>query len=588
MLRTITQYLPESDGGLVLVTTRSRDVALSVADEGLVELHEMSPCEAKSVLQRWLTMEDLEDNAAVEELLNELTYLPLAITQAAAYLKRNQISIATYLKLLRGTEKDMISLMSSEFHGSNNAVATTWLVSFDQIRRSDPAAAAILSFISQIEPKAIPQSILPGVGSKVQMVDAIGTLCGYAFLGSRGEGDMFDMHSLVHVATRIWIEKHGRVKETEIDAIQHLSTIFPSADNSHREEWRAYLPHTLRILQRSGDCRIEERCSLSFQVGQCLYMDRRFKEAVKSYTEAYQWNKQHLVEEDYSRLTSEHKLARAYLDNRQIKEAMEIFEHVVAVRKKTLVEEDHSRLASEHELARAYLNNRRIKEAMEIFEHVVAIKKKTLVEEDDARLVSEHELARAYLGERRIKEAIEIFEHVVAIQKKTLVEEDNSRLVSEHGLATAYLDNRQIKEAIEIFEHIVAIQQKTLSEEDHYRLASEHGLAKAYFEDRRIKEAIKIAEHVVAIRKKTMIEEDHSRLASEHELARAYLGDRRIKEAIEIFEHVVAVRKKTLAEEDDARLASEHGLARAYLEDRRSKKPSRLRNMWWQSERRQW
>ena len=228
MLRTMTQYLPESDGGLILITTRSRDVALSAADGGIVELHEMSLQEAKSILQKWLTTKDLGDDAAVKELLSELTYLPLAIAQAAAYLKRNKISIATYLGLLRGTEKDMVSLLSREFPdstryvGSANAVATTWLVSFDQIRRSDLAAADILSFMSQIEPKAIPQSILPGLGSEEQMVNAIGTLCGYTFLGRRGEGDMFDMHSLVHVATRIWIEKHERAKETETEAIQHL------------------------------------------------------------------------------------------------------------------------------------------------------------------------------------------------------------------------------------------------------------------------------------------------------------------------------------------------------------------------------
>jgi hypothetical protein len=59
----------------------------------------------------------------------------------------------------------MVGVMGREFYdsirypGSQNAVATTWLVSFDQIRRTDKTAAELLSFISQIEPKAIPRSI---------------------------------------------------------------------------------------------------------------------------------------------------------------------------------------------------------------------------------------------------------------------------------------------------------------------------------------------------------------------------------------------------------------------------------------------
>jgi tetratricopeptide (TPR) repeat protein len=526
MVRNLSQYLPEGDGGLILVTTRSRDVALSAADGVIVDLHEMSLQEAKSVLQNRL--KDLGDNAAAEELLSELNYLPLAIAQAAAYLKRNQISIAKYLELLRGTEKDMVRLLSREFHddarydGPPNAVATTWLVSFDQIYRSDLDAADLLSFISQIEPKAIPQSILPGLGSHEQVVNAIGTLCGYAFLGRRGDGDMFDMHSLVHVATRIWIEKHGRAMQTETDAVRHLWTIFPPAYRgpaANREKWRTYLPHALRVLQGSKNSRIKARYDLFHWVGLALAEDRRFKEAIRSYTEASQWMKEHLAEEDRYRLASEHALASAYVNDRRFKEAVEIFEHVVTVQKKTRTEEDDFRLVSEHELARAYLDDGRIKEAIEILTHVVAIRKKTLIEEDDFRLVSEHELARAYLNNGRIKEAIEISEHVVAIRKKTLTEENRSRLSSEHELARAYLENGRIKEAIEILTHVVAIKKKTRIEEDHSRLSSEHELATAYYIDGRVKEAIKIFKHVVAVQEKTLAEEDHFRLMSERSLA---------------------------------------------------------------------
>ncbi|KAL8376638.1 hypothetical protein RB595_007648 [Gaeumannomyces hyphopodioides] len=164
----LADYLPESEDGLVLFTTRSREVAVSVAGSDVVELFEMDPQEAADYLEKLLIRKDLlRDEGESTKLLKELTYLPLAITQAAAYLNTIQVSIAEYLKLLRGTDQDAASLMSREFHdktrhkGSRNAVATTWLVSFDQIRKSNRAAADLLSFLSCIEPKAIPQSILP-------------------------------------------------------------------------------------------------------------------------------------------------------------------------------------------------------------------------------------------------------------------------------------------------------------------------------------------------------------------------------------------------------------------------------------------
>jgi hypothetical protein len=213
----VLENLPQSERGLTLFTSRSREVGVTVAGKDVVELYEMNPQEAERFLEKSLIRRDLlNDSAATTRLLKELTYLPLAITQATAYLNINQVSIAVYLRLLRGTEQDMIHLMSRQFRDntrykdSQNAVATTWLVSFEQIRKSDNVAAELLSFISRIEPKAIPQSILPSLGSEEQMVHAIGTLRGYALVVRRGDEQMFDMHSLVHLATRIWIQREGR------------------------------------------------------------------------------------------------------------------------------------------------------------------------------------------------------------------------------------------------------------------------------------------------------------------------------------------------------------------------------------------
>jgi len=141
---------------------------------------------AADYLKSWIG--DSEAGAA-ELLLKELTYRPLAITQAAAYLTVKRAPIPEYLRLLRRADQETASLMSREFYddtryrGAQNAVVTTWLVSFDQIRKSDGARVAdLLSFLSCIEPKGIPQSILPRFELEEQMVHAVGTLWGYAFL----------------------------------------------------------------------------------------------------------------------------------------------------------------------------------------------------------------------------------------------------------------------------------------------------------------------------------------------------------------------------------------------------------------------
>ncbi|KAK6209142.1 hypothetical protein LQW54_006596 [Pestalotiopsis sp. IQ-011] len=210
----IEEFIPRSDQGSILLTTRSRQVAVDFAQADIVDVEQMSREEATQLLEKSLPQKQmLQDEALMSELLDYLTCLPLAITQAAAYLNRTKAPVHKYLNLLRGAEKDIPSVLGEEFRDktrypeSRNAVATTWLVSFEQIEKSNELAVNLLSFMSYIEPKAIPQSILPESG---ELESAIGELCGYSFLVRRGGSDIFDMHSLVHMAARAWAEKRGR------------------------------------------------------------------------------------------------------------------------------------------------------------------------------------------------------------------------------------------------------------------------------------------------------------------------------------------------------------------------------------------
>ena len=63
--------------------------------------------------------------------------------------------------------------------------------------REPLVTADLLSFMSCIEPKAIPRSILPDVEPEGQMVHASGMLCAYALVARRGN-ETHDIHRPVH------------------------------------------------------------------------------------------------------------------------------------------------------------------------------------------------------------------------------------------------------------------------------------------------------------------------------------------------------------------------------------------------------
>ncbi|KAH9436474.1 hypothetical protein MCOR02_000148 [Pyricularia oryzae] len=188
----IRDFIPRSDRGQVLFTTRYRRIAHQLAQNEIINLEQMNQDEAKELLSNSLVTKPPEDaEQTVFELLEFLTYLPLAIVQAASYMNVTTASVSQYIHLLRNTPGDMTKLLETEWEDDSrdpkqtHAIISTWAVSFEQIRKS-MGAAKLLSFIAHIEFKAIPPSILPSVGLESEQSMALGVLCGYSFLTKQG------------------------------------------------------------------------------------------------------------------------------------------------------------------------------------------------------------------------------------------------------------------------------------------------------------------------------------------------------------------------------------------------------------------
>jgi tetratricopeptide (TPR) repeat protein len=584
----IVDYLPESEGGVTVYTTRTLEVAVSLTRGDVLELGAMGRGDATDFLSKSLVQKKLlADQAMTDRLLDELTCLPLAIAQAAAYLNMNQTNIAKYLWLLHNTEQDLVGLMSEDFRddtrykGSANAVATTWVVSFSQLRERDVVAANLLKFMSCIEWKAVPRSLLPSVHSEVRMEKAIGTLCGYSFLVRRdsdnsatsGESkqggdanqaveavELYDIHRLVHLATRVWVREYGDAKKVAEDAVRHVADVFPSDDHKNRALWRAYLPHALRLLEGSQAGSAEELSELCLLVGRCLRVDGRIREAVV-------WLERSCQQDDSDRLLSQHVLAMAYEADGQVKKAVALLEAVVEAQE-TLAADHPDRLASQHALAMAYRADGQVKKAVALLEAVVEAEE-TLAADHPDQLASQHALAMAYRADGQVKKAVALLEAVVKAEE-TLAADHPDRLASQHELAMTYRADGQVKKAVALLEAVVEAQE-TLAADHPSRLASQHELAGAYRADGQVKKAVTLLEPVVKA-KETLAGDHPSRLASQHELAMAYRADGQMKKAVALLEAVVEVRNEVLAADHPDRLASQHALAGAYRADGQVKK----------------
>lgn len=305
--------------------------------------------------------------------------------------------------------------------------------------------------------------------SEQQLTKAIGTLCGYGFLNGREDGEKFEMHRLVHLATRVWTDAQSTTNSTAQDAAKQLAKVFPSSNWRNCELWQQCLPHALRVLQASEKTVDVNLCSLGIYVGRCLRADRRMKEAVNILERVVDWDST-LKPKYGDQLDPKYELAVAYKEDKQAKRAIQLLEDVVSIQANTPATEHRDRLKVQAQLASSYAKNGQMEEAVKLLEDIALIEENTLPTEHPDRLASQHMLAVVYIQTGRIEEAVKLFEHVVSIRANTLAAEHPDRLRSQQDLAGAYKKVGRTEEAENLMEQVVAITNKILPEDGSSRL----------------------------------------------------------------------------------------------------------------------
>ncbi|EHK25616.1 uncharacterized protein TRIVIDRAFT_134921, partial [Trichoderma virens Gv29-8] len=347
-------YLPFSRNGSILFTTRNHNAAtkLDISTESIIRVEEMDEAEALGLLQKGLKETQMSNIEATKRLLKFLANLPLAIRQASAYIATTDISTSEYLELCESDNGDMIELLSRNFEDRHrykeiqNPVAKTWHISFRQISQYNTLAAKFLKFMSILVEKDIPKSLLP-TARNIEAIEAIGTLKAYAFIIQRDEENSFDIHRLVRLAMRNWLEKNGELKECVTSAIQQLNQVLPFPKHENRDVWIKYLPHAHAALELPEYLAINEReARLSFKVAEGNYILGRYQTAEDIYRQTLKVYEKMLGKEHPLTLDSMDNLGGVLSNLGKYKESEEMHRQTLEIRKKMLGKEHPSTLNS--------------------------------------------------------------------------------------------------------------------------------------------------------------------------------------------------------------------------------------------------
>ncbi|KAI0974916.1 P-loop containing nucleoside triphosphate hydrolase protein [Xylaria arbuscula] len=522
--RALWTYLPQSPNGSILVTTRDKELAFRLTGgyRNIIDVGQMDRDHALELLAVKSGSEYDQDDG--EKLVEALEYMPLAISQAAAYIQAKwpRTSVKKYLNRFQKSERNKLSLLNHDAgalrrdRSATNSVITTWQISFNFLRLTRPSATDLLSLMSFFDCEDILESLVRPIDqndssdneeyevSNSGFEDDIATLRNYCLITTNETGEVFEMHGLVQLSTRKWLDANGeteKFKEAFINRLYHaLPTLKVNNWISHRqfflhaEKAMYYRPINkdsllkwAKVVCRGGwffmlqckDIMAETMATIARNVFETEVGTENTKtlhatELIKMiYWQQERWDEAKLLEiqlldirkrvlgpEHPQTLNHMDSLASIYRYQKQRKEAESLMVKVVETRKRVLGPEHSHTLLSMVDLAHIYEDQNRREEAISLIEQITLTGESLLKQEHPDMLQVIGELAYIHGHQKRWKEAELLWLQVLNTRKRVLGLEHPQTLVSMSSLAITWYNQGRNHDALELLEESYQIRTR--------------------------------------------------------------------------------------------------------------------------------
>lgn len=470
----IDGLLPRNGRGKhTLITTRNGHVA-GIPAEGLeVPLFEK---EESILLLTTLSYIDLESGSAdeyeAERIVRELGYLPLAIAQAAVYIRNVTSDLKTYsVEDYNEHRKMLLQWVPIGNIQYAHSVATTWSLSLEFIRTNNPRAARLLHILSFLNPNGV-------------LID---------FLMSGANGRIFFDHSqlrevlleLEKLSLVKWNEPAGTIgihrllqsvirdEMSQEESSWTFETTFNLADKAFpweltyetRDLCLLYVNQVLPLLQRVDMRRSYKVASVQCRIAIFLVNEGQLLDGEKLFKEALETLSIMLGTDDPETLTVRNNLAVTLALRGLIAEGARLQNAVLKQRIIILGEDHRDTLHASGNCAAIYGLQGHLGEAAKLQEKV--LKKRTMIFGEDYpdTFHDMGNLAVTYSFDGSITKAANLQEELFEKFRRLYGDEHPNTLDAMGNLAMTYLLHGRIADAINLREKVLETRQRILGVE---------------------------------------------------------------------------------------------------------------------------
>ena len=533
--RPLSKYFPVCSHGSTMVTTRSHRIARRLVDHSkIITVNAMDKEQALTLLGKKLGSQIAVEDAA--QLAVELDYMPLAMVQAAAYIRQRmpRCSVRQYIDKFRRSDRGWASLLHGDAGGlrrdneANESIILTWQVSFEHIRHLRPSAADLLSLMSFYDRQGIPECLLrdrepdfpDAPRSHIRVTNEttggdshsesssqdeqfeldIQMLRDYSFLSLTTEGTAFQVHRLVQRATRRWLESQGKLREWEAQSILSLDTNFPCNNWRSWRERRFLLPHAIASADLTPEDWTIKMCWAALLYKASTYMSTHtteFQYAAKLAYLSLKTRKEEIGELHPISLSTHHLLINILLWGGQYEDAEREIRISMTQTEQLLTQDfDWSvrdcLLENVQLLIRLYLGQKDWDEAQMLCQNVLDMMAKDGCKDRHygVNLRLREALALAYFGQGRLLEAEQHLTQAVEFGKsRSMTEDDETMLSFGVNLTQIYWTQGRLDQAEEVQKRVTETARKFFGDDYPFSITAMSRLAELYRAQDKIEEA---------------------------------------------------------------------------------------------------
>jgi tetratricopeptide (TPR) repeat protein len=456
------RFIPKAPNGTVIWTSRDKRITNKIVgiNRG-VEVRAMTIKESLKFFRNQ-TGRPLTDNPSgiEEQILDFLERLPLAIAQAAAFIRTTGVSLSKYWSMLKESEHSQSNIMDVEFDDPNrgdvpNSVMKTWLISMKQIAQENHCAEEILNIIAFFDNQGLSFELICAAAepsfSEHEVLLAAGRLIDYSFLQAQDTVDegspVYQEHRLVQLATRqAFNTAQKRVFSGK--ALGIMAKLFP---DGNYETWNAcqlYLPHASKVAvltDAEGYC--NQAPVLLAHMSMYYWQQGRSEEAEKLEVEVLELRKSVLGEKHPDTILAMVNLSLTWWQQGRSEEAEKLQVEVLELQKSVLGEKHPDTISAMANLASTWWQQGRSEEAEKLEVEVLELRKSVLGEKHPNTVMAMANLAVTYQYQGRYNEAEKLQVRVLELRKSILRDKHPDTITAMKNLAATYKQQGRYGEA---------------------------------------------------------------------------------------------------------------------------------------------